>query len=136
MTQLLVGAAQIRLGNLEPRRDFTFVSDTVDGFVRAAGIGLVPGEVLQLGTGTSVSIGELVELCRQVTGRGDAEIVVEDERVRPKGSEVEVLLSDPGSAGERLGWKPTIQLEEGLRVTAGWLEDRIPGVSDVGRYVR
>ena len=136
LTQLLAGAPEIRLGNLSPRRDFTFVSDTVDGFVRAARVGLEPGEVIQLGTGTTVSVGDVVELCRQVTGREDAEVVLEEERVRPDGSEVEILLSDPEVARERLGWNPTVKLEEGLRATAAWIADRRPGLLDSGRYVR
>jgi UDP-glucose 4-epimerase len=136
LTQLLAGVREIRLGNLTPRRDFTFVSDTVDGFVRAATAGLAPGEVVQLGTGTTVSVGDVVELCRQVTGREDAEVIVEDERMRPEGSEVEVLLSDPEIARGRLGWTPTVELEEGLRATTAWIADRRPEPRDAGRYVR
>jgi NAD dependent epimerase/dehydratase len=136
LAQLLAGAAEIRLGNLAPRRDFTFVSDTVDGFVRAAAGGLESGEVVQLGTGSAISVGDLVELCRVVTGRDDAAVVVEGERVRPDGSEVEVLLSDPSVARERLGWEPTVGLEEGLRETASWIGGRLPQLRDVGRYVR
>ncbi len=136
LTQLLAGAPTIRLGNLSPRRDFTFVSDTVDGFVRAASVGMTPGEVVQLGTGRTVSVGELVDLCRGVTGRQDAEVVVEDARVRPDGSEVEVLLSDPAVAQERFGWKPGIDLEDGLRATAAWIGDRRPDADAAARYVR
>jgi len=136
LTQLLAGAKEVRLGNLTPRRDFTFVSDTVDGFVRAASVGMQPGEVVQLGTGRSVSVGEVVDLCRAVTGREDAEVVVEDERVRPDGSEVEVLLSDPSVASDRFGWTPRVDLEDGLRATAAWIADRHPDADAASRYVR
>jgi UDP-glucose 4-epimerase len=136
LTQLLAGASEIRLGNLSSRRDFTFVSDTVDGFVRAATVGLPPGDVVQLGTGRSVSIGEVVELCRSVTGRDDAEILVEDERIRPDGSEVEVLLSDPKVAKERLGWSAAVSLEDGLRAAAAWIADRRPDAAAAARYAR
>ncbi len=136
LTQLLAGADEVRLGNLSPRRDFTFVSDTVDGFVRAVTAGLPPGDVVQLGTGRAVSIGEVVELCRSVTGRADAEIVVEKERIRPDGSEVDVLLSDPQVANEHLGWSPDVSLEDGLRATAAWIADRRPDIDDAARYVR
>jgi NAD dependent epimerase/dehydratase len=136
LTQLLAGAPEVRLGNLSPRRDFTFVSDTVDGFVRAASIGMQPGETVQLGTGRTVSVGEVVDLCRAVTGRDDAEVVVEGERVRPEGSEVEVLLSDPSVALERFGWTPQVELEDGLRATAAWIADRRPDVDAATRYVR
>ena len=136
LTQLLAGAEEVRLGNLSPRRDFTFVSDTVDGFVRAATIGMQLGESVQLGTGRTVSIGEIVDLCRTVTGREDAEILVEDDRVRPDASEVEVLLSDPSVARERFGWTPGVELEDGLRATAAWIADRRPDVDAAARYVR
>ena len=136
LTQLLAGAPILRLGNLSPRRDFTFVSDTVDGFVRGATTGMTPGEVVQLGTGRTVSIGELVDLCREVTGREDAEIVVEDARIRPDRSEVEVLLSDPAVAQQRFGWTPSVDLEAGLRATAAWIGDRRPDADTAARYVR
>ncbi len=136
LTQLLAGAKQIRLGNLSPRRDFTFVSDTVDGFVRAATVGMQPGETVQLGTGRTVSVGEVVDLCRTVTGREDAEVVVDDDRIRPDGSEVEVLLSDPAVAHDRFGWTPRIALEDGLRATAAWVADRRPDAAAAARYVR
>lgn len=123
--QMLAGADEIRLGALDPRRDFTYVTDTVDGFVRAAAAELTrPGEVVQLGTGRDVSIGELVELCRTVTG-STARIVQEDVRVRPPNSEVERLLSSSERARERLGWQPTVSLEDGLARTADWLRGRV-----------
>ena len=136
LTQMLAGATEIRLGNLSPRRDFTFVSDTVDGFVRAASVGIARGEVVQLGTGSAVSVGELVDLCRTITGRTDAEVVVEDERIRPDGSEVEVLLSDPEVARTTLGWAPSVGLEDGLRAFAAWIGDRRPDADAAARYVR
>jgi NAD dependent epimerase/dehydratase len=123
LAQLLAGARTLHLGSLSPRRDFTFVSDTVEGFIRAAVSELAPGEVVQLGTGTSVSIGELVELCQKVVGT-DVDVTTDDERVRPTTSEVEVLLSDPTNAAERLSWSPTLTLERGLELTAEWLERR------------
>ena len=136
LTQLLAGVKEVRLGNLSPKRDFTFVSDTVDGFVRAAVVGMESGEVVQLGTGRTVSVGEVVDLCRAVTGREDAGVVTEGERVRPDGSEVEMLLSDPSVARERLGWSPMVDLEDGLRATAAWIADRRPDPDAAGRYVR
>ena len=133
--QLLAGADEVRLGNVAPRRDFTYVSDTVEGFLRAAEVGLRPGETVQLGTGTTVSVGEVVERCRAITG-SDARIVVDDERVRRGGSEVEMLLSDPSVARERLGWAPQVDLDEGLRRTVAWLAERPPTAADAARYVR
>ncbi len=97
LAQLLAGAEELRLGSITPQRDFTFVTDTALGFARAAVADVAPGTVVQLGTGRTVSIGEVVDIARRITG-SKAEVVVEDERVRPSGSEVEILLSDPSLA--------------------------------------
>ena len=135
LAQLLAGAETIHLGSLSPRRDFTYVSDTVDGFVKAVKTDLEAGEVVQLGTGTSVSIGELVDLCMEVVGT-NATVTTDEQRVRPQGSEVEVLMSDPALAADRLGWSPTVSLEQGLELTAAWLERRGLTAEKAGQYHR
>lgn len=124
LTQLLTGAAEVHLGALSPRRDFTYVADTVDGFVRAATADLPAGEVVQLGTGRTVSIGETFDLCVAATGAA-ASVVSDEERHRPPSSEVEVLQSDPSRARRLLGWHQTTALEDGLRLTAEWLTGRV-----------
>lgn len=134
LSQLLAGARELRLGDLSPKRDFTYVADTADGFVRAAVTDVAPGTVIQLGTGRTESIGDIVDLCRKVTGN-DAQVVTESERIRPSASEVQVLLSDPSRAHELLGWAPTVSLEEGLARTADWLRDRVDPET-VTRYHR
>ncbi|MBO1900595.1 GDP-mannose 4,6-dehydratase [Leucobacter weissii] len=134
LSQLLAGAERIRLGALSPQRDFTFVTDTADGFARAAVADLEPGATVQLGTGRTVSIGELVELCKTVTGN-DAAVEHDEDRVRPAASEVEILLSDPSLAGELLGWSPTVGLEDGLARTADWLRGRVD-LATAQRYHR
>lgn len=123
LTQMVAGVDTVHLGSLHPRRDFTYVADTVDGFVRTAEADTVPGETLQLGTGIAVSIGELVELCRSITG-SQAAISEDDVRVRPEASEVQVLLADPSGARSRLGWQAQTSLENGLRRTAEWISAR------------
>ena len=132
--QLLAGIRSINLGALTPRRDFTFVADTCEGFVRAAVTDVTPGTVVQLGTGRTVSIAETFELCRAAVGV-DAEVVSDEERLRPPGSEVEVLQSDPALARSVLGWEPRVSLEEGLASTAEWLRPRVDAVR-AGRYQR
>ncbi|MPY97986.1 MAG: SDR family NAD(P)-dependent oxidoreductase [Actinophytocola sp.] len=121
--QLLAGASTVRLGNLAPRRDLTFVTDTVDGYVRMATAGLPRGETVHLGTGQAVSISDLFRLCCEVTGT-DAEVVSDAERIRPTASEVQVLLSDPSRAKDLLKWQADTTLREGLAETARWLKPR------------
>lgn len=124
LAQLLSGRREVRLGSLEPRRDLTYVADTVEGFLQAAESGAAVGQTIQLGTGRAVSIGELFELARKSLGV-DAVIAQEESRKRPEHSEVAVLRSDPSRARELLGWEPAVDLEEGLRLTAEWMRPRL-----------
>lgn len=120
LLQLIGGATQIQLGRLDPRRDLTFVSDTVEGFVRAAEAPGIEGETIQLGTGRTISIGELFEIACRVTG-AKATVATDPKRIRPDASEVLVLQSDPSLAKEKLAWQPQVSIEEGLSRTAEWL---------------
>ena len=124
LTQLLEGRREIALGRLDTRRDLTFVGDTVDGFVRAGSTAKLEGEVIQLGTGRAISIGELFTLACRVTGV-DAQPKVEERRLRPDASEVLVLQSDATRAGELLGWTAATSLEAGLQRTAEWLREHL-----------
>jgi dTDP-glucose 4,6-dehydratase len=120
LVQLLAGANEVRLGRLDPKRDLTFVSDTVDGFIRAGEAPDVEGEVIQLGTGRTVSVGELFEAACVALGV-QARAVQDPERLRPSGSEVMVLLSDPAKAKRLLQWEARVCLEDGLAQTATWI---------------
>jgi UDP-glucose 4-epimerase len=122
LSQLLEGKEEVSLGRLDTRRDMTFVSDTVDGFVKAATADTVVGETIQLGTGEAVSIKELFDAACAATGKR-ARVREEARRLRPDASEVLVLESDPSLAKERMGWSPTVPLGEGLRRTAAWLAE-------------
>jgi nucleoside-diphosphate-sugar epimerase len=111
---------RIKLGNSGPRRDFTFVDDTVAGFVAAADTGdSAIGAEINLGTGRAVSIGEVAELVRAAI---EPRISIEHEavRVRPSASEAMQLISDNKRALKLLGWSPRISLEEGLARTIAW----------------
>ncbi|HEY7838607.1 MAG TPA: GDP-mannose 4,6-dehydratase [Terriglobales bacterium] len=121
LTQLLSGRRQISLGRLDPRRDLTYVSDTVDGFMRAAAVPGIEGRVIQLGTGSAVSIAELFAAACSALGVR-AEVSEDPRRMRPDASEVLVLQSDPERARALLGWEPHIALDVGLQRTAAWLE--------------
>lgn len=132
LVQLLSGKKRVELGRLDPRRDLTYVGDTVDGFVCAAMTDGIEGEVIQLGTGRTISIAELFETSCRILGV-EAEVVTRDERQRPDASEVMVLLSDPEKARQRLGWTAKTSLEEGLTRTAEWLRGSL-ALYDPDRY--
>lgn len=115
---------QIRLGATSPTRDLTFVEDTVDGFVRIAQHDAAVGEVINLGTGKEISIGELARLIQRLAGR-ELPILTELQRVRPSASEVERLSADCTKANKLLGWTSRTSLEEGLLKTIAWIRNWI-----------
>jgi NAD dependent epimerase/dehydratase len=124
LVQLLKGRREVLLGSLAPRRDLTFVADTVKGFLLAGEAKGIEGDVIHLGTGRAVSIGQLFEMACQVLGV-KAVAVCEEQRVRPQASEVMALLSDPSFARERLGWSAETSLEQGIERTAQWIAARL-----------
>jgi nucleoside-diphosphate-sugar epimerase len=133
VTQALTGDT-VRLGSLHPRRDMTFVSDTVAGFLAAAtGSDAALGQTIQLGTGEDVSVGEMVEAVGRLLGK-QLNVETDPARIRPAASEVERLISDPARAAELLGWKPSVSLEDGLRATIAWIEENAARYR-VGEYV-
>jgi NAD dependent epimerase/dehydratase len=111
---------RIKLGSLTPRRDLNFVKDTARGFMLAAERESVAGEVINLGWGKSISIGELVEKITKLLGK-ECEIVHDEKRVRPEASEVMVLMADASKAKKVLGWEPRTSLEEGLQATIEYI---------------
>jgi dTDP-glucose 4,6-dehydratase len=114
----------IYLGNVEARRDLTYISDTVDGFLKVALTPDLEGATINLGSGSEVSIAQLVREIQNILGK-DLEVEVETERLRPEKSEVQRLLSDNRLAQESLGWEPKVSLEEGLRMTVDWIMDHL-----------
>ncbi len=111
----------IRLGSLNTIRDFTYVEDTVNGFLCAAAAKDVDGCTFNLGTGQEISIGELSDRIIQKVGTY-ARIEVDPARIRPSRSEVKRLLSDNSLARERLDWAPAVSLDDGLDKTISWIE--------------
>lgn len=116
--------SEITIGNTSPTRDFTYVSDTVEGFLQLAASEAAVGQEVNLGTGSEISIGQLVERINAIAGR-DLPVRQKDERVRPQSSEVNRLVSNNSKARELAGWRPCVGLEEGIRLTAKWVEERL-----------
>jgi NAD dependent epimerase/dehydratase len=123
----------IRLGNLNTRRDFTYVEDTVRGLSLAAQTEAINGEVINLGTGSEVAIGELARLLIQMIAR-PVHIEQDQERLRPEKSEVMRLISDNRQAQDKLNWHPIVSLEQGLSKTIQWIESHID-LFDPDRYI-
>lgn len=110
----------IELGATDTTRDFLYVGDTVAGMIRCGSADEVEGEVINLGTGVEVSIAEVVQRVLGLLER-DVPVSLDDDRVRPPGSEVERLVADVAKARALLGWTPETDLDEGLQRTIDWL---------------
>lgn len=123
ITQALTSEC-IRLGSIEPKRDFNFVRDTVDGFLRCALTPACVGEVVNLGTGVEVSVGHVVELVQTMLERR-LPVVQEDVRLRPAKSEVMRLICNHEKASRLTGWAPKHTLEQGLKETVEWISKHL-----------
>lgn len=133
ITQALVGS-EVRLGALDPVRDFTFVEDTVDGFLRGGWVQEAIGQEINVGGGECISIGDLAAKILTLAGR-DLPVLGDAQRLRPAQSEVMKLHAGADRARQLLGWEAKVGLEEGLRRTIDWIGQHIglyrPGVYEV-----
>jgi len=111
----------ISLGSTSPKRDFMFVKDTVRGLVRNAEVEEAIGEVINLGTGQEILIGDIAKQIASLINR-DIRILTDEKRLRPGSSEVHQLCCNNTKAERLLAWKPKISLDEGLRQTIDWLK--------------
>ena len=123
VTQALAGGV-VRLGNLDAIRDFTYLDDTVEGFLLTAQADTWNGETYNLGSGEEISIGAIAALIFRLMGK-QAEIQLEKSRLRPEKSEVLRLISDNRKAKLELGWQPTVGMEEGLQRTIRWIGEHL-----------
>ncbi len=133
ITQCLINDS-VKLGNLHPTRDLTYVSDTVRGFILAASASDAVGRTINIGSGHEISVGDLAKRIIRLI-RKPVKIESDMSRVRPAGSEVERLLADNSLAQQLLGWKPEVSLEDGLMRTIEWVKEHLrryrPGVYTV-----
>ncbi len=129
--QLLAGRP-VKLGDTRPTRDFVFVDDTVDAFLRAGIVPGVEGETIHAGGGREVRIGDLPAMIAKAAGL-PLEVVADESRMRPPASEVERLIADASLARARLGWAPKVSVEEGLARTVAFIRDN-PGLYRPDEY--
>ena len=126
ITQIANGRRTLELGNLHPTRDFTFVKDTARGFMAVADADDSVGEVVNVGSGFEISIGDLVDLIAETMGV-DVDITTDEARMRPEKSEVDRLYADVSKADGLLGWTPSHGgrdgFARGLKKTAEWFSD-------------
>ena len=123
ITQIAAGQRVIKLGSIRPTRDFNFVGDTVAGFLAAQATKAGIGEVINIGSGFEISIGDVARMIAEVMG---AKIEIEQDtvRLRPERSEVDRLWASNAKAQKLLGWSPQAGgvdgLRKGLEQTISW----------------
>lgn len=124
IAQALGPAPQIVLGSLHPTRDYTYVDDIVDGFVKVAESPDSIGETINLGSNFEVSIADITQKVMSIAGVSK-QVILDAGRIRPGKSEVERLWCDNTKAKRLLAWEPKISFEEGLSLTIRWMSDNM-----------
>ena len=124
ISQLLAGYEEIKLGSLTPTRDFNFVKDTARGFIAIAKSDRTIGEEINIATQQEISIGELAqEIINQINP--NAQIICEEERLRPVNSEVNRLLGSNAKIKSLTDWVPHYKLQDGIKETIAWIKDNM-----------
>lgn len=121
ITQIVSGASTLALGDVSPRRDFNYVTNTCDGLLAVATAG-VPGEVYNIGSGSDLSVGDVVQVICELMG-ANASIELDEARLRPEGSEVYRLLCDSSKLAAASGYDPAVSLRDGLARTIEWFAE-------------
>jgi NAD dependent epimerase/dehydratase len=112
---------KVNLGMLTTVRDFTYVNDTVNGFIKVAESDISIGDIFNIGTGTGITIGELAKKILTIMECQDIPIYTDCNRIRPEKSEVLNLICDNSKAKSMIGWSPRYSLDEGLKETIDWV---------------
>lgn len=124
LSQAIAGAGEIQVGNLEPKRDLTFVEDTARAYVLAAETPGIEGETIHFGQGETYTMEHVARRCLEIVG-SRARLVRVAERQRADKSEVKLLLCDPSKAARLLGWSPSVPLDDGLRRVADYVRHHL-----------
>jgi NAD dependent epimerase/dehydratase len=124
ISQILAGKREIKLGSLTPTRDFNFVKDTAEAFIKIAESERTIGEVINSGSNYEITIGETVKKIISIIGK-DVKILCDDERLRPENSEVNRLWADNTKIKELTGWKPNYSIDKGLEETVAFIKNNM-----------
>lgn len=124
ISQILAGKKEIKLGSLSPTRDFNFVKDTAEAFVKVAESDKTIGEVINAGSNYEISIGDTVKKIIDIIGK-DVKILCDEERIRPEKSEVNRLWADNTKIKELTDWAPKYSIDEGLAETIDWIKENM-----------
>ena len=124
VAQIMAGQRRLRVGNLTPTRDLTFVKDTAAGFLAISAAEGLDGTATNIGTGREISMGDLLQVIARLLDV-EVEVEIDPQRVRPEESEVERLVCDNSRIRRLAGWVPKYDLETGLRETIDWVRQHL-----------
>ncbi|MGG7213293.1 NAD-dependent 4,6-dehydratase LegB [Clostridium nigeriense] len=124
ISQILAGKNEIKLGSLTPTRDFNFVKDTAEAFVKVAESDKTIGEVINAGSNFEISVGDTVKKIIDIIGK-DVKIICDEDRIRPEKSEVNRLWADNTKIKELTDWTPKYSIDEGLAETINWIKENM-----------
>lgn len=124
ISQILNGQTSLKLGNMTPTRDLTFVKDTAKGFYEIANADGLFGEITNIGMQEEITIGDLVQLITDIIGT-QIEIISDEQRVRPDKSEVERLFCNNTKIKSNTLWTPDYTLQTGLKETVDWISNNL-----------
>lgn len=116
----------IKLGNIKAKRDFTYVSDTINAFKLAIKNKKIIGETLNLGNNLEIKIEEIIKIVEEKLNI-KLKVIVDKKRIRPKNSEVNRLLSNNKKAKKLLNWEIKYKgingFKKGIEKTLGWIDN-------------
>lgn len=115
---------QVMVGSLHPTRDFTFVADTAEAFVKCAETDNIAGQTINIGSGNEISVKQVIEKVVKILNK-EIKVVVDRKRVRPGKSEVQRLCADITRARKLLKWEPKVDFDNGLKITTEWIKNNI-----------
>lgn len=121
ISQILAGKKEIKLGSLTPTRDFNYVKDTAEAFIKIAESDNTTGQVINAGSNYEISIGDTVKKIINILGE-DIKIICDDNRLRPEKSEVNRLWADNTKIKQLTDWAPKYTIDEGLAETVEWIK--------------
>lgn len=124
ISQILAGKEEIKLGSLTPTRDFNYVKDTAEAFIKIAESDKTIGEVINAGSNYEITIGDTVKKIIDIIGK-DVKIICDEERIRPEKSEVNRLWADNTKIKELTGWAPNYSIDQGLAETVEWIKNNL-----------
>lgn len=124
ISQILSGKNEIKLGSLTPTRDFNYVKDTVEAFVKVAESEKTVGEVINVGSNYEISIGDTVNKIIDIIGK-EVNMICDEERIRPENSEVNRLWADNTKIKTLTEWSPKYSIDDGLKETVQWIESNL-----------